>query len=111
MNETPEPPHKNEQEASKANDKLNAIRRNKEETGTNLNEQYLPDPAEETGNPGDLGGGYDSLGEGQITPPPTENPYWPTPEQRENGKKGISESREILERAKNTDPPPDEDPS
>ena len=72
--------------------------------------QHLPDPGEETGKPGDLGGGYNSLSEGQITPPPTVNPYWPNQVQRAAGREGIKRSREALKRPKDPEATA-EDPS
>lgn len=77
---------------------------------TEENDQHLSDPGEETGNPGDLGGGYNSLGEGKITPPPTENPYWPNQEQRAAGREGVQRAREALKRPKNPEATA-EDPS
>ena len=66
-------------------------------------DQHLPDPGEITGNAGDLGGGYDTLAEGQVAPSSTGNPYWPTEKQRAAGKEGIKLSREALKRAEDRD--------
>ena len=66
-------------------------------------DQHLPDPGEETGNAGDLGGGYNSLAEGQIALSPTDNRYWPNEKQRAAGKEGIKLSREALKRAEDHD--------
>jgi len=66
-------------------------------------DQHLPDPGEITGNAGDLGGGYNSLAEGQIALSPTDNPYWPNQAQRAAGREGIKRAREALKQAEDHD--------
>lgn len=80
---------------------------------TTAPEDHLGDEGVETGNPGDLGGGYNSLKAGEIPPPKPENPHWPTDEERRIGKEGVIKAREALEQAAeaNNAEPENQDPS
>jgi len=83
MNEMPKPPYENE-----------------EESGSELNQTFLPDPAEETG--------AESLGGGYETAPPPKPPIpdyiaeqLPDDSHIEAARKGIPAARKALEDARN----------
>lgn len=77
---------------------------------TTETDDFLPDPGRETGSPGDLGGGYNSLEAGQITPPKPENRSWPNSEEKATGLKGVQEARRALE-DRNSSEASEENPS
>jgi len=57
---------------------------------------FLPDESAETGNPGDLGGGYNDLNAGRLRPKP-KNPHWPDKHTREIGLEGVRKTKQVLE--------------
>lgn len=67
---------------------------------------FLPDESAETGNPGDLGGGYNDLNAGRLKPKP-KNPHWPTDESKTIGKIGLQNARKALEEANQPKPTDD----
>lgn len=100
MNEMPKPPHENEEDASKTYEKLKAIRQNQKESGSELNQTFLPDPAVETGAES-LGGGYET-----APPPKPPTPKYiadqlPDESHKEAARKGIPAARKALEDARN----------
>lgn len=95
MSELPKPPHQDEEEASKSYEKLKAISQNQKESGNDLNQPYLPDPAEETGAES-LGGGYNS-----APPPKSPTPDYiaeqlPTPKNKEAARNNVPAARKAL---------------
>jgi len=100
MNEIPKPPHEKEEDASRTYEKLEAIRQNQNESGSELKQTFLPDPAAETG--------ADSLGGGYETAPPPKPPtpkyiadQLPDESHIEAARKGIPAARKALEDAQN----------
>ena len=73
---------------------------------------HLADESAVTGNPGDLGGGYNDLNAGRLQTK-TKNPYWPTDEERRIGREYTRETLESLNRAAeaNNAEPENQDPS
>jgi hypothetical protein len=69
---------------------------------------FIPDESAQTGNPGELGGGYASLEAGELKPSdidPSLGPDWRLSAQtRQTGLEGIAKTREELRKAT---PPPD----
>ena len=72
------------------------------------NDAFLEDESVEVGEPGELGGGYNSLSDGSLKPSdidPKLGPDWKLNEQqRQTGLEGVKKAREALNR---TDPQPD----
>lgn len=62
---------------------------------------FLADESADTGEPGDLGGGYNSLADGSLKPSdidPSLGPDWKlTRQQRQSGLEGIQKSRKSLQ--------------
>lgn len=104
MSETPNPPHENEQNATKLNDRLRAIQKNQKESGTDLNQPFLPDPAEETGAES-LGGGYETAPNPKPPTPEYISEQLPTNEHKEAAKRNIPAARKALEDARNKNNP------
>ncbi len=110
MSELPKPPHDNEEQASQKYERLRAIRNNQKESVSNLNQQFLPDPAEETGAES-LGGGYGAAPPPQ--PPAPKVPDYiaeqlPTDEHKKAAETGVPAARKALEdaRKRNKSTPP-----
>lgn len=65
------------------------------------NDDFLSDPAEETGNTGEMGGGYNSLNDGSLNPAdinPNLGPDWRlTNQQRQTGRNEVKRVREALD--------------
>lgn len=104
MSETLRHPQDKEQEATKANERLQGIDRNRPESGSELNDPYLSDPAEETGAES-LGGGYGSA----LPPQSPQNDYiaeqLPADEHKEAAKRNLPAARKALEDARNRNNP------
>lgn len=66
------------------------------------NDDFLPDDSAEVGEPGDLGGGYNSLADGSLKPSdidPSLGPDWKLSDAtRQIGREGVKNTREALKK-------------
>ena len=104
MSEIPKPPHDKEQDATRANERLQGIERSQQESGTDLNQQFLPDPAEETGAKS-LGGGYETAPPPEPPKPKYLSDQLPTDEHKEAARRNLPAARKALEDARNSHNP------
>lgn len=68
---------------------------------------FLPDESAETGNPGDLGGGYNDLNAGRLRPQEPANPYVLDEETKRIGREGVRKAKDVLRNINPENRPPD----